>query len=206
MKFSPQSEGGNQFQQWMATYGQGGNNIGAPLGDQANKFNQFMTGQAVLPFISNLPNYQQNLAQQSGNTTSMLKGEIPQDVVNQLATQSAERGIGAGVQGSRNSSAALLRALGLTSLDMQQRGSQQFSQQQQDLPTPELFNPASLWSPMMLANQELTQTKAGQAAQKAEADSRAASDAWNKGGVWVNGVFRREGETWNTPATSGFRW
>jgi hypothetical protein len=132
-----------------------------PYGKEAHNINQFMNNEAIAPFIANLPGYQSMLGQQSQNAGAMLKGQIPQDVVNLLAQQSAERGVGSGVSQSPNSSAALLSALGLTSLDMQQKGAAQFSQMQQDLPVPELFNPASLWVPTVLGQQEKAAASAG---------------------------------------------
>lgn len=57
------------------------------------------------------------------NTLSEARGEVPQDVVNQLATRGAERGVGFGPD-SPNANAAYLRALGLTSLDLTGRAQQ----------------------------------------------------------------------------------
>ena len=172
----------SMFKQWMSTYGAGGTNpSGTPFGAEAGNFNQFMTNQSVMPFIQNLPGYQSMVGQRSENTGDMLRGEIPGDVVNQIAQQSAERGIGSGVQGSPNSSTALLRALGLTSLDMMGKGSQELSQSISDTPVPELFNPASLWSPMQMAGMELNQAQAGKATQEADAARKAAAAAWNRG-------------------------
>ena len=171
----------DMYKSWLGQYGPGGTNpTGTPFGAQAGNFNRFMTNAAVQPFIQNLPGYQANLGQQSKNTGDMLKGELPQDAVNLIAQQSAERGIGGGIQGSPNSSTALLRALGLGSLQMMGMGSQQFSQQQSDLPVPELFNPASMWAPQYNASQELATTTAAQNKQKQDAQNAAASAAWGK--------------------------
>ncbi len=150
-----------------------------PFGNAAANNNWFMNQQAVSPFMQNLPGYQQNVAQRGANTYDMLRGEIPGDAVNLIAQQSAERGIGSGVAGSPNSSTALLRALGLTSLDMMGRGSQELSQSIADTPQPELFNPASLWAPEYNARTELGVTQAAQQRQQADAQRRAAAAAWN---------------------------
>lgn len=129
----------------------------------AADINKFMTGQANAPFISNLPNYQQMVAQSSGNTLSNLKGEIPPDVLALIQQQAAERGVATGSPGSPNSNAAYLRALGLTSLQLQNQGEQNLTGAINRTPVPQLFNPASLYVPQTLAAQELNAAKAGQA-------------------------------------------
>lgn len=134
---------------------------GTPYADLASSVNQFMTSQAQAPYIQNLPNYMQSVAQRSANTGQMLKGEVPTDVVNQIMQQAAERGIAGGAPSSQNSNAAYLRALGLNSLQMMQQGSQQFSQEIADTPVPELWNPMSLVVPQTLAAQEQAAAQQG---------------------------------------------
>src|SRR5262245_19544284 len=108
------------------------------LGGQLNKF---IAQQAAVPFQLNLPNYQNMLNQSSGNIQSNLRGEIPQDVRNLLTQQTAERGVSTGSIGSDNSNAALLRALGLTSLGLQQQGETELSQAIARTPTGQQFDP-----------------------------------------------------------------
>lgn len=60
--------------------------------------------------------------QSSANIASQLSGELPADVVNQIAQAAAERGVAGGISGSPNDTAAYLKALGLTSYDMTQQG------------------------------------------------------------------------------------
>jgi hypothetical protein len=133
--------------------------------DLANEANDFMTGQALKPFQANLPQYATNVAQRSQNTNQMLKGQLPQDVINQISQQAAERGIATGSPGSNNANAAYLRALGLNSLGMMGQGSQELSRSIADTPVPQLWNPLSLQIPQTLAAQELAQARAGQAQQ-----------------------------------------
>lgn len=90
----------------------------------AGGVNQFQQGQAALGLQTNLPGYQGLTAQSSQNIGQELKGEVPSDVVNQILQGAAERGIVTGSPGSPNANAAYLRALGLTSLGMQQQGEQ----------------------------------------------------------------------------------
>lgn len=151
-----------------------------PYGTQANNINQFMTGQAISPFVANLPGYANMVGQRSENTQQMLEGQLPQDVIGQITQGAAERGIsGGGGPQSPNSNAAFLRALGLSSLDMMGQGSQQLSQSIADTPTPELFNPASLWVPSTLAAQELQYAQAGQRQQQNQVDRERAALNWN---------------------------
>jgi len=138
-----------------------------------------MTSQSVLPYMQNLPGYQEMVSQRSENAMDMLQGQVPDDVINQIATQAAERGISGGVPQSPNANAAYLRSLGLTSLDLMGQGSKELSQSISDTPVPELFNPASLWAPEYSANRELAQVEAGRQRQLMDARNRAASEAWN---------------------------
>lgn len=125
-----------------------------PYGQLAGNVNQFMTGQAMAPYLANLPNFATNMGKRSENTTAMLEGDLPQDVIQQIAQQAAERGIAGGAPSSPNSGAAYLRALGLNSLQMQQQGAQQFSQEIADTPVPELWNPMAMHVPMIMGQQE----------------------------------------------------
>lgn len=152
-------------------------NKATPFGPAAANNNAFMTNQSILPFLQNLPGYANAVGQRSENTQQMLEGRLPQDVVNQLATRAAERGISS--PNSPNSNSAYLAALGLNSLQMMGQGSQQLSQSIQDTPVPELFNPASLWAPEYTAKSELGQLKSGQALQALKDSNAKASAAWN---------------------------
>ena len=131
-----------------------------PFGD-ANSINEFMTNQAVKPFMANLPNYAAMVGQRTQNTGQMLKGQLPNDVISQIAQSAAERGISSGAPGSDNSNAAFLRALGLNSLDMMGMGSKELTQSIADTPVPELWNPASLYVPTVLGQQEQNAASSG---------------------------------------------
>ena len=125
----------------------------------ANQANQFQTQQARMPFQMNLPGYQSNVGQRALNTRSYLQGQVPQDVTDQIIQRGGERGVAMGSPGSPNANAAWLRALGLTSLGLQQQGSQQFSQEIQDTPYPQLWNPLELYLGDRKAQQELEAAK-----------------------------------------------
>lgn len=132
-----------------------------PYGNLAASTNQFMIGQSQAPFLANLPNYASNVAQRGANTSSLLQGQVPPDVIRQMQQQAAERGIATGSPGSDNSNASYLQSLGLTSLGLQDQGSKELSQSIADTPVPQLFNPASLFVPEHLAGLEQRAAAAG---------------------------------------------
>jgi hypothetical protein len=128
---------------------------------EAQRNNQFMTGQAQAPYLANLPNYAQMIAQRSGNVTQQLKGQLPEDVIRQLRQQSAELGIATGTPGSPRTNSAYLRALGLNSLQMQQQASGEVSRLIADTPVPELSNPWGVSVPLFMGQQELNAARGG---------------------------------------------
>lgn len=100
-------------------------NLGSLYG-LAGSVNQFQNSQAPLGLQQNLPGYQDLLGKASSNAQSLLSGQVPQDVINQLTQSAAERGIAMGSPGSPNANSALLSALGQTSLGLEQQGLQNF--------------------------------------------------------------------------------
>lgn len=115
----------------------------------------------MAPYLANLPGYANAVGQRAENTQSMLEGNVPQDVIQQISQQAAERGIAGGAPASPNSGAAYLRALGLNSLQMMQQGSDQLSKSIADTPVPELFSPMSLYVPETLGKQQQAAATAG---------------------------------------------
>lgn len=108
----------------------------------SGSLNQFNIGQAAEPLKAGLPDYTKMVGQSSANIGSMLRGEVPSDVLNEILQTGAERGIMTGMPGSPNSNAAMLRALGLTSLGLQQTGEQELTGAIARTPQAPLFNPA----------------------------------------------------------------
>lgn len=145
--------------------------------------NQLMTGEANKPYLANLPNYANMVGQRSINTGQMLKGQLPDDVINQLAQQAAERGVAGGAPASDANNAAYLRSLGLNSLQMMQQGSANLSQSISDTPVPELFNPMSLEVPRQMAAWQLEAAKAGMQAGGGGGGSRGGGIAGVVGGL-----------------------
>lgn len=84
--------------------------------------------------IKNLPGYQNMVGADVGNIQSNLAGRLSPDVISILQQQAAERGVQTGAPGSPNTDAAYLRALGLTSLQLQQLGHSQLTEAMQRTP------------------------------------------------------------------------
>ena len=96
-----------------------------------------------------LPGYNTAIANIGQNVASETAGELPEDVIRQIQQGAAERGVATGTGGSANNNAAYLRALGLTSLDMTQRGQQSLLAQLPALPGAQISqNPSFYVNPM----------------------------------------------------------
>jgi len=146
---------------------------GVPYGKEAGDINAFMNQQAQNSYLANLPGYAGAVGQRATNTQQMLQGQLPQDVIGQITQGAAERGISGGSPGSPNANAAYLRALGLNSLQMQQQGSDELSKSIADAPIPELWNPASLYVPTILGQQEKEAAKSA-----TQSKGRSWIDSW----------------------------
>lgn len=105
--------------------------------------NRFQTGQALEQIGMGLPDYAAMVEQSSKNIGAELRGELPGDVIDQILQQAAERGIATGTSGSPANNAEFLRALGLTSLNLQQVGEGALTGAIARTPRPPLFDPTS---------------------------------------------------------------
>lgn len=104
-----------------ATEAIGGNIGNLPyLTSMANYLNQFGQAQIGKTIEQALPGYNAAVGTSMGNIAAHLAGQLPSDVISQLTQRAAERGITTG--GGPNDQAALLRALGLTSVGLQSQG------------------------------------------------------------------------------------
>jgi hypothetical protein len=117
-------------------------NLGALYG-LTGSLNTQIAGQAALPYQLNLPNYGALTNTASGNILSNLQGQIAPDVLSQIQTAAAERGVSTGSIGSPNANAALLAALGTNSQQLQGLGQTQLSAAMARTPTGQQFNPQS---------------------------------------------------------------
>jgi hypothetical protein len=122
---------------------------------------------AASQYQMNLPDYTGMLTQATSNVTNELQGQVPQDVINLLQQQGAERGVATGQgPGGPNTNASYLQALGLTSLGLENQGLQGFAQLYADTPVGPQFSPSSM---LVTPEQE-------QAAQLASNEEAAAPD------------------------------
>ncbi len=111
----------------------------------ASNLNTFNQNQLLGQYNMAIPNYAALTQTASGNAMQQLTGQVPDDVINQLLTGAAERGITGGMPGSANSNAAYLRALGLTSIGQQATGMANLHQLSADAPIAKPFDPASMF-------------------------------------------------------------
>ena len=89
------------------------------LTSQANTFNR----EQILAMLRNVvPGYDKITSATSGNIESLLAGEIPADVSAAVQNSAAARSLGKGTAGSGMGRNLVARDLGLTSLDMTQKG------------------------------------------------------------------------------------
>lgn len=123
----------------------------------ANQANQFMNMQARTGLQQNLPLYGPLALQSSRNIQNWQQGQVPQDVQDMLRQRAAEYGQKIGSPGITNT--AWLRALGLTSLGLQQQAEGFLTQAMQRTPVPELWNPMALYVPERKAYAELQAAK-----------------------------------------------
>ena len=89
------------------------------LGETVNEYNQQQLMEQLQSVIPDLPQIQQNV---SKNIASMTAGEIPQDVAEQVSRTTAARSFAGGYGGTRFMGNLRTRDLGLTSLNMTQKG------------------------------------------------------------------------------------
>lgn len=82
--------------------------------------------------------------QSSKNIGSYLRGEVPEDVKYNLGRAAAERGVATGNVYGANSNAAYLRALGLESVGLMNKGQEQLTGAYARNPAAPLFDPSTL--------------------------------------------------------------
>jgi hypothetical protein len=122
-----------------AAIGSNVGNLGAlyQLGTGASDYGE---RQLISNYNMAIPDYTDLAKQSSQNISAELEGQMPGDVVTQILQSAAERGISTGTTGSPNFNAALLHALGLTSLDMTKLGETELSGAVQRSPIAQPFD------------------------------------------------------------------
>lgn len=92
------------------------------VSELAKQYNEMSAEQLNAALEKMIPGYTKLRDQTTSDIQSMVSGEVPKDVENLLARKAAERGITMGTSGSQFQAYDELRNLGLTSLDMINRG------------------------------------------------------------------------------------
>jgi hypothetical protein len=92
------------------------------LMNQAKQINAFNQAQIEKMLRDSVPQYDEMRNKTSANINSMLSGEIPKDVQDQIQRNGAAKALGGGYAGSGMNRNLVARDLGLTSLDLTQRG------------------------------------------------------------------------------------
>lgn len=104
-----------------------GNLAALPTLEQvAQGVDSFNIGQRQSALAKTIPGYSGLLSQYTGNLSSELAGQVPSGVANQVATSDAAKALAGGYSGSGMQGALTARDLGLTSLQFEQQGQQQF--------------------------------------------------------------------------------
>jgi hypothetical protein len=112
---------------------------------ESNLFSQQQTDQMLQGAI---PGFSTMKGQASADISSMLKGEIPKDVSDAVQNSAAARSLGMGFGGSGMSRSLVARDLGLTSLDLTQKGlssAQSWMQTMNQLYAPGQINLSSMF-------------------------------------------------------------
>lgn len=127
----------------------------------ASRVNAFNSDELLKTMEKMLPGYGALRDQVTGSLASMARGEIPKDVENQLLRRAAERGITLGTAGSKFQSYDTLRNLGLTSLDILQRGVAGAASWVQAAPRAPQFDVSSMFfTPQQRLQYEFSQAQA----------------------------------------------
>jgi hypothetical protein len=114
---------------------------------QAPRLNQFNMTQLQRLLNQALPGYQDLVGTMTRNTQALLRGEIPQDVQDQIRTAGAETSMRGGFAGSEAARTLTARDLGLTSLQLEQQGETQAGNlisMGRNYLMPQMVNPTSL--------------------------------------------------------------
>lgn len=115
----------------------------AQLQQQSQQLNNFNQQQFLNQYRGLNPAFDSSYAQAGQNAMGMLAGQLPPEVIQQLQQNAAEFGLNAGVSGSQLQSYQGLRNLGLTTLDLMNRGQQNLLSLTGGSPTAGITNPAA---------------------------------------------------------------
>lgn len=155
------------------------------LASSVNTFNQ---GEILKMLRAAIPGYDQMTEGAGGLINSQLKGEIPKDVSAQVQNSAAARALGGGYGGSGMHRNLMARDLGLTSLDLTQRG----------------LDNASRWLQVMKATSVAPEFNVASMFESPESalgrEERYLSQKWNRD--WAENQIKAKGSPVNQAAWS----
>lgn len=163
------------------------------LATEANVFNQDQLTQMLNKAI---PGYSAMQKQQGDVIGSMLKGELPQDVLDQIGRESAAYGVASGTVGSQFSGYRGLRQLGINSLQYAQGGlaaADRWAKTSAQIGRAPMMDVTSMFvSPMQVAGWNLEQNKLGFESQlmkwgQGNFLTNASQSLMETGGMWSMG-------------------
>jgi hypothetical protein len=131
-------------QQTQATAVGGNEAIEQQLAQLTGQLDTATAAGAMAGLSQNLPGAAGLISQAGTNVGQELGGQLPADVLSFLNQQAAERGAGSGLAGSPEEDAAALRAMGLTSLGMEEQGQQDLGSLINDIPKGLQFDPSTM--------------------------------------------------------------
>jgi hypothetical protein len=157
------------------------------LGDLAPKAeglearrNQFTTQQIQEILEQSIPGFKEAQAGRVGNAASLIRGELPPDVMDAVYRSGASRAVAGGYGGSGAGRNLVARDLGRTSLDLMDLGGRQLSGIIGSTP---MATPASF----MLSPEQLLNLRSGERSQRMQAQTTAAG-APGATAVWGQGL------------------
>lgn len=169
----------------------------ANLYNLSSSVNDYNLGQTRKQYSTGLPNYQNMLNQSSSNITSLLKGQLNSDELSQLYQSAAERGVSIGGVGAANTNAALMRAVLLSSHQLQAQGESELTSAINRTPTTKIFDVNSyLTTPEAQQQSQLYANIYGSAA----SPSAAAAESTKQAKAGVNYGAGAAGGGVNNPA------
>lgn len=178
----------------------GGRSLLPDLFQLGEPINRWTAAQARVPYESNLPDYTGLVAQSSRNIGSLLRGEVPTDVVNQIA---GTRGGLTGVTGMRPDAgafnAAIRAAIGKTSLDLMGAGESALTGAIGRTPVGPQYNPMmGLVSPEAVQQAQVTQGLYASLPYPAQASEEARRQmlAAYGGGIAGGTTWNRNNQVW----------
>ncbi len=105
-----------------------------------SKRNTFNQAELTRLLAASIPGYEEGQSQRTGNAMSLMRGELPPDVMKAIFRRGASQSVAGGYAGSPSGQNLVARDLGRTSLDLMNLGNQQFQGIIGGTPMPQMAN------------------------------------------------------------------